>query len=101
MDDTKDGTGDESTRPPQHIDLNGNIFELPDFTMKQIYDAIPAHCFQPSVFRGLAYVVRDYLYLGVLVYGTYIYVPMIPSPYLRAVCYFLYTVLSGMIMTGI
>ncbi|KAI0007582.1 fatty acid desaturase-domain-containing protein [Xylariaceae sp. FL0662B] len=86
---------------PKHIDLDGNVFDLPDFTMKQIYDAIPAHCFQPSIPRSLAYVVRDYLYLGGLMYATYTYVPMLPSAYLRAVCYGLYTVLAGMIMTGI
>jgi omega-6 fatty acid desaturase (delta-12 desaturase) len=85
----------------KHIDLYGNVFDLPDFTMKQIHDAIPAHCFQPSTPKSLAYVVRDYLYLGSLMYFTYISVPTLPSVYLRAVCYGLYTMLAGMVMTGI
>jgi omega-6 fatty acid desaturase (delta-12 desaturase) len=85
----------------KHIDLYGNVFDLPDFTMKQIHDTIPAHCFQPSTPKSLAYVVRDYLYLGSLMYFTYISVPMLSSVYLRAVCYGLYTVLAGMVMTGI
>ncbi|KAF3917255.1 hypothetical protein AA313_de0201953 [Arthrobotrys entomopaga] len=41
---------------PYHLDLNGNSFELPTFTMKEIYDAIPLHCFKPSigfVFTGI------------------------------------------------
>ncbi|TVY34651.1 Delta(12) fatty acid desaturase [Lachnellula occidentalis] len=91
----------EGAEPSKHIDLYGNIVDLPDFTMKQIYDAIPAHCFQPSLLRSLAYVVRDYLYLGTLMYSTYIFVPILPSIHLRALCYSLYTVLAGMIMTGI
>ena len=85
----------------QHVDLHGNAFDLPDFTMKQIYDAIPAHCFKPSTVKSLAYVVRDYLYLSTLMYVTYTYTPLMPSAQLRAVCYAAYTVLAGMIMTGI
>lgn len=88
-------------RSPEHLDLHGDIFELPKFTMKQIHDAIPAHCFKPSVKRSLAYVIRDYLYLGVLMYSTYTYAPCLPSVYLRGAIYGLYTVLQGMIMTGI
>lgn len=86
---------------PKHIDLNGNVFELPDFVMKQIYDAIPPHCFRPSITRSLLYAVRDYLYLGTLMFLTYTYVPMLPLTFLRVICYTSYTVLAGMIMTGI
>lgn len=86
---------------PAHIDLHGNVFELPKFTMKEIYNAIPAHCFKPSIPRGLAYVARDYLYLGVVIYATYRYTPLIPSAYLRGFVYGLCTVLEGIIMTGI
>ncbi|KAM3065597.1 hypothetical protein ACMFMG_011307 [Clarireedia jacksonii] len=86
---------------PKHKDLHGNIFELPDFTMKQIYEAIPPHCFQPSIPRSMAYVIRDYLYLGTLMYAAYVYIPLLPSPPLRAIFYALYTLLASLIMTGI
>ncbi|KAH8431975.1 uncharacterized protein LDX57_009622 [Aspergillus melleus] len=69
--------------------------------MKQIHDAIPAHCFRPSIARSMSYVMRDYLLLGSLVWAVYVYTPLIPSVHLRAIVYGLYTVVAGMIMTGI
>ncbi|KAI9038315.1 uncharacterized protein KD926_010851 [Aspergillus affinis] len=50
----------------KHVDLHGNVFEVPTFTMKQIHNVIPAHCFRPSIARSMSYVVRDYLLLGSL-----------------------------------
>ncbi|CAD6505482.1 BgTH12-00973 [Blumeria graminis f. sp. triticale] len=86
---------------PQHIDLNGNSFELPSFTMKEIYDAIPAHCFKPSTIRSMAYVARDYLYLSTLIYLSITYIPLIPSAPLRFVAWTAYTVIQGFVFTGI
>jgi omega-6 fatty acid desaturase / acyl-lipid omega-6 desaturase (Delta-12 desaturase) len=91
----------EPTPSPGHIDLHGNTYELPNFTMKEIHDAIPHHCFRPSILRGMAYVVRDYFYLGSLIYLTHTYTPMLTSVYLRAIVYGLYTLMAGIIMTGI
>lgn len=85
----------------KHVDLNGRVFELPDFTMKQIHDAIPAHCFKPSVIRSMAYVVRDYFYFGVLVWASTTYIPQLSNIYARAALWTAYTVLQGMVMTGI
>ena len=45
------------TPEPKHVDLNGHVFELPTFTMKEIHDAIPAHCFKPSAGEGPGLVV--------------------------------------------
>lgn len=85
----------------RHIDLNGNKFQVPTFTMKQIHDIIPQHCLTPSTIRSLAYVIRDFLYLSTLTYGAYTYTPLIDSSGLRAMFYAISTVLSGMVMTGI
>ncbi|KAJ9325451.1 hypothetical protein DTO027B5_5012 [Paecilomyces variotii] len=84
-----------------HVDLYGNVFEVPDFTMKQIYDAIPPHCFRPSILRSMSYVVRDYALLGSLAWLFYTYTPLLPSIWLRATSYAIYTIIAGMIMTGI
>ncbi|KAF3903242.1 hypothetical protein ABW20_dc0105408 [Dactylellina cionopaga] len=86
---------------PQHFDLNGNAFEPPSFTMKEIYDAIPAHCFKPSTLRSMAYVVRDYFYLSVLIYGAITYIPQLPNVYLRFVAWTAYTIVQGFVFTGI
>jgi omega-6 fatty acid desaturase (delta-12 desaturase) len=63
----------------KHVDLNGNVFELPTFTMKQIHDSIPAHCFKPSTLRSMAYVVRDFFYMSVLAYVAVTYIPLLPN----------------------
>ena len=88
-------------RHPKHIDLNGDEFEVPTFTMKQIYDAIPKHCFKRSTAHSISFVFRDFAYLSTLIYVTYNLTPMIPNMVLRGVVYMAQVILSGMIMTGI
>lgn len=89
------------TMGKQHLDLHGNPFELPTFTMKEIHDAIPAHCFKPSILRSMAYVVRDFFYTSVLIYLATTYIPLLPSPYLRALAWVAYTTVQGFVFTGI
>ncbi|KAH7419645.1 fatty acid desaturase-domain-containing protein [Cadophora sp. MPI-SDFR-AT-0126] len=84
-----------------HLDLHGNVFELPTFTMKEIHDAIPAWCFKPSILRSMAYVVRDYFYLSVLIYLAVTYIPLLPNPYLRFAAWAVYTTVQGFVFTGI
>lgn len=52
----------------QLLDTHGNDFKLPDFTIKQIRDAIPAHCFERSALRGYLYIARDVLFLATTFY---------------------------------
>jgi len=88
-------------KAPKHLDLHGNEFELPTFTMKEIHDAIPAHCFKPSVLRSMAYVVRDYFYLSTLIYLAVTYIPLLPNVYLRFAAWAAYTTVQGFVFTGI
>jgi omega-6 fatty acid desaturase (delta-12 desaturase) len=85
------------------VDTYGNEFELPDFTIKQIRDAIPAHCFKRNAVRSLAYVVRDFVYLGVTFYIFHNYVTpeYVPSFAARTALWGLYTVLQGLFATGV
>ncbi|CAD0097305.1 unnamed protein product, partial [Aureobasidium mustum] len=69
--------------------------------MRDIRKAIPKHCFQRSTIRGLSYVLRDLLYLGVTTYTIHTYTPFLAGPTIRLVVYTFGTALSGMIMTGI
>ena len=85
----------------KHLDLHGNEFELPNFTMKQIHDAIPAHCFKPSTLRSMAYVVRDFFYTSVLIYFSKTYIPYLSHPYIRALAWVAYTTVQGFVFTGI
>ncbi|KAH8815165.1 fatty acid desaturase-domain-containing protein [Xylogone sp. PMI_703] len=85
------------------IDTYGNEFEVPDFTIGDIRNAIPKHCYQRSGLRGLSYVFRDVLCLGVTFTLCYNYLTpeYVPSAALRGVLWFLYTFVQGLFGTGI
>lgn len=85
------------------LDTYGNEFRLPDFTIKQIRDAIPAHCFQRSGPKGLSYVARDVAFLAVTLYLFHNFVTpeYIPSTPARAVLWGAYTFVQGLFGTGL
>lgn len=85
------------------LDTYGNEFELPDFTVKQIRDAIPAHCFKRSAVRGLGYVARDLFSLAITFYlfNTYLTPENVPSTPIRAALWGVYTFIQGLFATGI
>lgn len=85
------------------LDTNGNEFEIPDFTIKQIRDAIPAHCYERSGAKGLAYVARDLASLAATFYIFHNYVTpeTIPSTPVRAALWGLYTFAQGLFGTGL
>ncbi|RYP17420.1 hypothetical protein DL765_004550 [Monosporascus sp. GIB2] len=85
------------------IDTYGNEFEVPDFTIKDIHNAIPKHCFERSAAKGLAYVFRDLACLGTTFYlfHTYLTPENVPSATARAVLWALYTFIQGLFGTGV
>ncbi|OQD70221.1 hypothetical protein PENDEC_c025G02923 [Penicillium decumbens] len=85
------------------LDTYGNEFRIPDFTIKQIRDAIPAHCFHRSAITSLYYVFRDMACLASIFYLTHHYVTpeTIPSLPARVVLWTLYTIVQGLFGTGI
>jgi omega-6 fatty acid desaturase (delta-12 desaturase) len=99
----KPSTGEATSQipPPQHIDQNGQEFQVPTFTMAEIYAAIPAHCFKPSTLRSMAYAVRDFLYASALLWVATTYIPLLPSSYLRFVAWVAYTTAQGIVLTGV
>lgn len=98
-----DGAASESKDYGTLLDTYGNHFEPPDFTIKDIRDAIPRHCFKRSPLKGFAYIARDMLYLATTFYIFHNYVTpeTIPSKPVRAVLWGLYTVLQGFFGTGL
>ncbi|GAB7340701.1 hypothetical protein MBLNU457_7088t2 [Dothideomycetes sp. NU457] len=99
------GSDDETLLKDQRgrlIDGNGNEFKVPDYTIKQIRDAIPAHCFQRSAASGLYYVARDIasLALTFYIFHNYVTPENVPSYPLRAGLWAFYTVLQGLFGTG-
>ena len=85
------------------LDTYGNEFQVPDITIKQIRDAIPAHCFKRSAARGLAYVARDIISLAVIFYIFYNFLTPehVPSAPVRIVLWGLYTFVQGLFGTGL
>jgi omega-6 fatty acid desaturase (delta-12 desaturase) len=85
------------------IDTYGNEFKIPDYSINDIRNAIPKHCFERSGLRGLAYVARDLLYLGTTfyVFNRFVTPENIPSTPVRTGLWALYTVLQGLFATGI
>ncbi|KAF2640802.1 delta(12) fatty acid desaturas-like protein [Massarina eburnea CBS 473.64] len=85
------------------LDTYGGEFEIPDYTIKQIRDAIPAHCFERSALRGLGYVARDLASLAATFYIFHNFVTpeTVPSVPARTVLWAGYTVLQGFFGTGL
>ncbi|KAF2688750.1 delta(12) fatty acid desaturase [Lentithecium fluviatile CBS 122367] len=85
------------------LDTHGNEFEIPDYTIKELRDAIPAHCFKRSGLRGLGYVARDVASLAATFYLFHNYVTPenIPSTAARAALWAGYTFVQGLFGTGL
>jgi omega-6 fatty acid desaturase (delta-12 desaturase) len=96
---------DVSAKNPNGIllDTYGNEFEIPDFTIKQIRDAIPAHCFKRSGATGLYYVARDIASLAITfcIFHNFVTESTIPNTAVRAILWALYTFVQGLFGTGL
>lgn len=99
------GSVEEYTKPPQQklVDSYGNDFKIPDYTIKEIRDAIPKHCFERSAVTGFSYVVRDIACLATVFYlcNTYNTPEYIPSTPVRALLWAGYTFAQGLFGTGL
>ncbi|KAK5655726.1 hypothetical protein OQA88_5263 [Cercophora sp. LCS_1] len=69
--------------------------------IQTIRDAIPPHCFRPSVIRSMAYLVRDSLMIAGLAWAALRYIPAIESTPLRYTAWAAYGYLQGLICTGL
>ncbi|KAG7009218.1 beta-apo-4'-carotenal oxygenase [Physcia stellaris] len=85
------------------LDTYGNPFTVPDFTIKQIREAIPPHCFERSAVRGFTYVARDMVFLASTFgfwqhFVTPDHIPLAP---LRFGLWALYGFIQGLFATGL
>ncbi|KAK3690080.1 fatty acid desaturase-domain-containing protein [Podospora appendiculata] len=85
------------------IDTYGNEFEVPDFTIKDIRDAIPKHCFERSYVKSMSYVFRDMFLLATtfLLFHNYNTPEVIPSTPVRAALWGVYAFAQGLFGTGL
>lgn len=73
----------------------------PSFTLKDIRDAIPKHCFERNLFKSLSHLISDLLIIAVLGYAaSWISHPLLPvwSHYLL---WPMYWYAQGSVMTGV
>lgn len=76
----KEGTGLGLANPTANlktIDTMGNQFNVPDYTIKDILNAIPKHCYERSLVRSLGYVARDIFFMGLIMFVGYTYIPQV------------------------
>ncbi|KAL2123784.1 hypothetical protein VTJ04DRAFT_149 [Mycothermus thermophilus] len=73
--------------------------EYPD--IQTIRNAIPAHCFVPSTWKSLGYVVRDVAMASALGWAALTYIPSIAHPILRTAAWIVYGYVQGLICTGV
>ncbi|KAJ9271130.1 hypothetical protein DTO212C5_2788 [Paecilomyces variotii] len=73
--------------------------EFPD--IQTIRNAIPSHCFQPSTWVSMGYVLRDVTMAAVLGWAALTYIPQIPNALLRGVAWMAYGYAQGLVCTGI
>jgi len=85
------------------LDGYGTEFKIPDYTIKQIRDAIPAHCFERSAATGLYYVARDIASLAAtfILFHNFVTPETVPSLPLRTALWTVYTVIQGLFGTGL
>lgn len=76
------------------------VFTPPEYTMKDIYDAIPSHCLRSNTFTSLSYLARDVLFVGTLM-GLATQIPRIPDENLRFVAWATYAFIQGLVFTGL
>ncbi|VVT46385.1 uncharacterized protein SAPINGB_P001187 [Magnusiomyces paraingens] len=82
------------------INTNGDTFVVPQFTMKEILDAIPAECYKRSYLKSFSYVFRDLFFIGLVAYIAHEYIHLIPSLSGRFVAWSIYGFINGLFGTG-
>ncbi|KAN0083652.1 Fatty acid desaturase domain containing protein [Elaphomyces granulatus] len=76
------------------------FFTPPTYTMKEIHDAIPAHCFERNTLLSLCYVLQDLTFVAILM-GLATQIPLLPTHSLRVVAWAVYSFCQGLIFTGL
>lgn len=96
-------TQTETEKPKVAIDTHGNVFKVPDYTMKDVLSAIPAECYKRDLGKSLSYVARDIAVLGGLAYlANCVIGPALPEAWpVRFVFWSAYAAAMGLWSTGL
>ncbi|CUS24391.1 LAQU0S16e00650g1_1 [Lachancea quebecensis] len=102
-DNNANGSATAVATPKRAIDTNGNVFNVPDYSIKDILSAIPKECYKRDTLWSLHYVARDIAAIAVIGYVGTNYIPVwFPnSSLLRAAAYSLQSFLIGLFGFGL
>src|ERR1700750_219795 len=81
--------------------MESSIFTPPAYTIKQVHDAIPSHCFRPNTLLSIAYVLRDFAIAGFLAYIAATQLPSVQNQYIRTLAWITYSFCQGLVFTGL
>ncbi|ROT37134.1 hypothetical protein SODALDRAFT_340537 [Sodiomyces alkalinus F11] len=84
---------------PKQATLKVEHDQFPD--IQTIRDAIPAHCFESSLWTGFYYVFRDLTMVSALAWAALTYIPAIPDPIYRTAAWIAYGYVQGLFCTGV
>jgi omega-6 fatty acid desaturase / acyl-lipid omega-6 desaturase (Delta-12 desaturase) len=85
------------------VDTNGDVFQLPDYTIGDIRKAIPPECFERSALRGLGYIARDITLLSTTfwLFHHFVTPENVPPTIARGLLWSVYGFLNGLFGTGL
>ncbi|KAK6202594.1 oleate delta-12 desaturase [Scheffersomyces amazonensis] len=83
------------------IDTYGNEFIVPDYSIKEILKAIPAHCYERRLLESFYYVFRDIACMVTLGYFANTYIPTLSNQTVRFFAWAAYSWTMGLFGTGI
>ncbi|KAH8551139.1 delta-12 fatty acid desaturase [Umbelopsis sp. PMI_123] len=99
---TKRNVSSEQGKKTQHVidEAAEHGWEIPDFSIKEIRDAIPAHCFERDTLRSFSHVFYDLSIIAALGYAA-TFIDHIPYSWARILLWPAYWVAQGIVATGI
>jgi omega-6 fatty acid desaturase (delta-12 desaturase) len=83
------------------IDTHGNVFNVPDYTIKDILSAIPKQCYERSLVKSLGYVARDIICMSLIGKIGYTVIPMVANEYIRFALWGVYSYALGLFGFGL
>ncbi|KAH1033583.1 hypothetical protein J1N35_045757 [Gossypium stocksii] len=90
----------DGKKEENRVSVNRVPIEKPPFTLGQIKQAIPPHCFRRSLLRSFSYVVHDLCLASLFYYIAASYFHFLPQPF-SYIAWPVYWVLQGCILTGV
>lgn len=85
------------------LDLNGNVFYFPDYTINDLRKAIPAECFERSAFLGFYYIARDVVSVASVfwLFQHFVTPNNVPSVWARGLLWSIYGFINGLFGIGL